>query len=100
MDALNVLILGANKYEFIDQTSQRAVKGTSVHYCQLNEDVSEERVGFFPAKVVFPYEYFDTLKGVKFPCLAQASIQLDLSNKRNPIKVTSFLIKDTVAIKM
>jgi hypothetical protein len=90
MDALNVLILGVNKYEFLDDKSQKMVKGCSVHYVQLTHAHEEDKVGYFPTKASLPYEVFEQFRGQKFPMQGDASISFDLANKRNPIKVTAF----------
>lgn len=90
MDSLTVMILGVNKYEFKDD-SGREVRGVTVHYVQLANSDSDDKVGYFPTKASFTdLSVFEAFRGQKFPIQAEASISFDLSNKRNPIKVTGF----------
>ena len=98
MDAPNVLILGASRYEFEDEKTGRAVKGTTVHYVALSPVNEENKVGLSPAKATLSYSYFEQFEGVTFPCVAEPTITLDFSNKKNQIKFTGFKLLDSVMI--
>ncbi|MGX1195506.1 hypothetical protein [Metabacillus sp. SLBN-84] len=98
MEALDVLILGISKYSFNDD-SGRLVEGTTVHYVQTPGVNGADKKGLLPAKATLPVEAFEGMfSGAAFPCKAKAGITLDLSNKRNPIKVTGFHIKEAVKL--
>lgn len=98
MEALDVLILGISKYSFTDD-SGRLVEGTTVHYVQTPGVSENAQRGLLPAKATLPIEAFDgTFNNVTFPVKAKAGITLNLSNKRNPIKVTGFHIKEAVKL--
>lgn len=91
MDSLDVMILGANRYQFEDSKTKREVKGCTVHYVQLAQADNDNIVGLIPAKATLPFEAFATFfEGHQFPITGLARIQFDLANKKNPIKVTGF----------
>jgi hypothetical protein len=91
MESLDVMILGVQKYEFEDEKTKRIVKGVSVHYCQLLHVNEDNKMGYFPAKAsLSSHEHYEQFVGLKFPLQGQATITFDLSNKKNPIKITGF----------
>lgn len=98
MDSLKVMILGAQQYSFEDDKTGREVSGTTIHYIQLDASTEENKVGYFPSKASLPYAEFYLFEGLEFPLLAEAKIKFDLSNKRNPIKITGFTLQDKVSI--
>lgn len=99
MDSLQVMILGASKYNFKEESTGREVKGVTVHYVQLTHTNEEDKVGYFPTKASFSDQrIFEEFRGVKFPVQADASITFDLANKRNPIKVTGFANVQSILI--
>lgn len=99
MDELKVLILGVQKYQFTDEKTGREVAGCSVHYVQLTHSDDEDKIGYFPTKASLKSEQFNQFRGLTFPITGKASIQFDLSNKRNPIKVTGFTLEEAVIVQ-
>ena len=90
MDALQVMILGVSRFDFTDERTKKQLKGTSVHYVQLTHTAEADKFGYFPTKATIPYEDFEAFRGIKFPLQANAEWTLDMSNKRNPVKITGF----------
>lgn len=90
MDAQNVLILGVSRYDFKDDRTGNDVRGTTVWYAPVDTLDEDHKVGLTPVKASLPYQVFDSFVGHEFPSLAKASISLDLSNRRNPIKINGF----------
>lgn len=90
MPELKVLILGVNRYNFTDSNSGKEVRGTTVHFVQLSEASEDDKVGFFPTKATLSYESFESFKGMKFPLQGVANWTLDMTNKKNPVKILGF----------
>lgn len=98
MEPIKVIVLGCAQYSFEDQKTKRMVEGTTVHYV-TQESVNEDfKVGNIPTKASLEFGAFNDMKGWSFPCLAEASITLDLTNNRNPIKVTGFKPIKSIAL--
>jgi hypothetical protein len=89
MGTLQVLILGVSRYNFEDKDGKK-LTGTSVHYVQLSHSNENDKFGYFPAKANLSYDDFEVFRGLKFPLQADADWTLDMSNKRNPVKITGF----------
>lgn len=98
MDSLKVMILAANRYEFEDEKTKRMVSGTTVHYVSLVPVADENKVGLVPAKATLSYEAFRQFEGMAFPSVAEASIQIDLSNSRKPFKISGFQVLEPVQL--
>ena len=97
MGTLQVMILGVSRYDFTDANGKN-LKGTTVHYCQLQHATETDKFGYFPSKANLPYSDFESFQGLKFPLSASASWSMDLSNKRNPIKITGFVDLENILI--
>jgi len=98
MDTLKVLILGVSKYNF-QEDGGRQVSGVTVHFVQLTPSATDDKVGFFPTKASFSdLAVFDQFRGQEFPLSAEASWSLDMSNKRQPIKITGFHKLETALV--
>lgn len=98
MGTLQVLILGVSRYDFVDQKTNKTLKGCNVHYVQLTHSNEEDKFGYFPTKATLNYNDFDAFRGLKFPLQADADWTVDMSNKRNPIKITGFTNIENVMI--
>ena len=96
MGTLQVLILGVSRYNFEDKG--KILTGTSVHYVQLTHANEEDKVGYFPTKANLPIQAYEQFKGHQFPLQAEAIWELDMSNKRNPIKIKGFEKLETVLV--
>lgn len=91
MGTLQVMILGVSRYDFDDNKTGKNLKGCSVHYVQLTHSQEADKFGYFPAKANLSYEDFEAFQGLKFPLQADAEWTLDMSNKRNPVKIVGFI---------
>lgn len=61
-----ITIIGANKYDFIDQKTGRNVQGCNVHHL-MNTNTNENAVGQIPAKISFPLEKYATFGMWTYP---------------------------------
>lgn len=91
-----VTLLGAKRYNFVKEGTGEIIKGTKAFYHSANANKDENFIGFEATVSNLPYETFDELKDLKFPVSATAIFNIDLANKKNPLKLTG--IKTAVKI--
>lgn len=93
----SVIILGVSQYSF-ENDQKKMVSGTTVHYISTEAADEDQKKGYAPAKANLPVEAFEGMKKWQFPQVCEASILVDLANKRNPLKITAFKPVKALAI--
>lgn len=97
MEALDVLVLGASRYDFEDRQTRQQLKGCTVHYVPLQLDNTKtDVVGYKPAKATLDFDKFGLFSGKEFPIRAKATLTVDLA--ANKIKVTNFTFMGAVKL--
>ena len=95
MNEIPVVILGVKPYSFQNE-QQRTLEGVSVHYYSTQpKGVNDKHSGFIPVKCSVGLDQLGYLEKLEFPAQARAVYQIDMSNQRNPIKITGFLKAET-----
>lgn len=91
MNKIDVLLLSANNYDFVDEQTKRQVKGTTLWLMPL-QDNDEYTNGNKPVKYSLKSEFEALFNSVQLPCYAVMSFNFDLSkNKAIPVGFDNFV---------
>jgi len=89
MEKQLVILTGAKRYKFNNDDGE-ILQGTNVFYLALDQIKNDNVVGLNPSKSNFEYSYFDRLKDLKYPCLAEMSFNVVFGSNRPQIQVKDF----------
>lgn len=87
MNKINVLLLSANNYDFVDEQTKRQVKGTTLWVMPL-ESSDPYTNGNKPVKYSLNSDFEPLFNSIELPCYAEMTIEFNLS--RNKISPTHF----------
>lgn len=93
---MEVTLLGLKPYNFVNDNGENIVGATAWYY--TNDKQTDGSLGHIPAKASISQDEMNAMKSWTFPMKANAVVSINLSNARNPLKVTGFKKIGAVAI--
>lgn len=97
-NTMKVVVLGANRYSFEDQSTKRTVEGCKVHYINIGNAPGDNEIGSIPKAENMEYGYFNKLGQV--PGIYEAKVQFDMRGKKIQAKIVDFKFVEPVTFEL
>lgn len=92
-----ILLLSANRWDFVDDRTGESRTGTTVHVVNMgSQQNNSDMVGNKPTKFTLDYSFIEKIRDLKLPCLATGNFEMNFNN--NKLQLVDFTaVKEFVA---
>lgn len=78
-----ILLLSANRWDFVDEKTGENRTGTTVHVVNMtSQQNTNEMVGNKPTKFTLDYSFIEKIRDLKLPCFATGNFEMNFNNNK------------------